>query len=169
VKEAPATPIEPSPDNGAVATNAPSKAEPSKTNTATAKSPSAETPATNSAATDTSNTAQPAGTDSAVAASASNDAEEVKTISTGSLNARATKRVTPTYPAAAKSSGVEGVVRVYVTLDESGKVAEVTNSEGPVPLRQSAEEAVRGWRFPPTAVDGKAVRLTGYVEFSFTR
>lgn len=101
-------------------------------------------------------------------ASGSGETSEVKPISTGSLNSRATKRVLPTYPPLAKSTGIAGLVRVYVSLDESGKVAEVTKSEGPLLLRQSAETAVRGWRFHPTAIDGKAVRLNGFVEFSFT-
>ena len=54
-------------------------------------------------------------------------------------------------------------------VDEDGKVAEITSSEGPMLLRAAAETAARGWRFPPTAVNGKAVRLSGYIEFNFTR
>jgi periplasmic protein TonB len=94
--------------------------------------------------------------------------DEPRTISTGSLNTRATKRVVPTYPPLAKSSGTQGVVRVRVLVDEAGKVIEVSSSEGPSLLRPSAEQAARGWRFQPTAIGGKPVRLTGYIEFTFT-
>jgi TonB family protein len=85
------------------------------------------------------------------------------------LNAKATKRVVPTYPALAKSTGIEGVVRVHVAVDEEGKVIGVFKAEGPILLRPSAEQAARGWRFSPTLIDGKPVRLTGYIEFTYTR
>jgi protein TonB len=88
-------------------------------------------------------------------------------LNTGSLNSRASKRVVPTYPAIAKTSRTEGLVRVYITIDETGKVVEVTSSEGPLTLRKSAEDAARQWRFPPTAIDGKPVRVSGYIEFNF--
>jgi TonB family protein len=91
-----------------------------------------------------------------------------KTISTGLLNARATKRVLPTYPQSAKSAGAEGLVRVYVTVGENGTVIDVSRSEGPALLREAAEQAALQWRFHPTEVSGKAVRLNGYIEFTFT-
>lgn len=101
--------------------------------------------------------------------SAEPDEAESKPINAGSLNSRAIKRVVPTYPALAKSSRVEGVVRVHVGLDENGKVVGVFKSEGPLLLRQSAEQAARGWQFSPTMVDGKPIRLIGYIEFNYTR
>jgi TonB family protein len=81
---------------------------------------------------------------------------------------RASKTVVPAYPQLAKTAGITGVVRVYVIVDETGKVAQITASEGPMLLRGNAEEAARRWRFPPTAVNGKAVKLSGFIEFSFT-
>jgi TonB family protein len=77
--------------------------------------------------------------------------------------------VVPAYPQLAKTAGITGVVRVYVIVDETGKVAQITASEGPMLLRGNAEEAARRWRFPPTAVNGKAVKLSGFIEFSFMR
>jgi TonB family protein len=68
----------------------------------------------------------------------------------------------------AKSAGAAGIVRVYVTIDEAGKVINVSRSEGPIMLRQTAEQAARAWKFSPTAVAGKAVKLSGYIEFNFT-
>ncbi len=96
----------------------------------------------------------------------SDDVPEPKLISTGSLRGRETKRVTPTYPANAKSSSVSGTVRVFAIVDEKGKVW-VTNSEGPLPLRKAAEDAARRWSFPPTLVGGKPVRVAGYLDFDF--
>lgn len=90
------------------------------------------------------------------------------TLTASSLNERATKRVVPTYPPLARSSKIDGVVWVYVTVDERGKVIKVLRSEGPVLLRGAAEDASRQWKFPPTAVKGKPVPITGYIEFNFT-
>jgi len=54
-----------------------------------------------------------------------------------------------------------------VTVDENGKVLEVSRSDGHELLRKAAEEAARQWRFQPTTVGGKPVRLSGYIEFNF--
>ena len=89
-------------------------------------------------------------------------------VSTGSLSGRERKRVMPTYPATAKAAGVEGVVRVFVLVDEKGKVI-VISSQGHQMLKQAAEEAARKWTFPPTMVDERLVRLSGYIDFNFTR
>jgi TonB family protein len=104
-------------------------------------------------------------TTSAPAGAAASTAEP-QLISTGSLNGRESKRVTPVYPTLAKSSGVSGVVRVFAIVDENGKVW-VTNSEGPTLLRKAAEDAAKNWSFPPTLVSGKPVRVAGYLDFDF--
>jgi len=91
---------------------------------------------------------------------------EPQLISTGSLSGRETKRVTPVYPQQAKTHQVTGTVRVFAIIDENGKIW-VTNSEGPVLLRKAAEEAARGWTFPPSMVNNKPVRLAGYLDFDF--
>ncbi len=93
-------------------------------------------------------------------------APEPQLITTGSLNGRETKRVTPVYPAQAKTHSVTGTVRVFAIVDENGKIW-ITNSEGPMLLRKAAEEAARGWTFPPSTFGGKAVRLAGYLDFDF--
>jgi len=87
-------------------------------------------------------------------------------ISTGSLSGRETKRITPSYPSQAKTHNVTGTVRVFAIIDENGKIW-VTNSEGPMLLRKAAEEAARGWTFPPSMVNNKPVRLAGYIDFDF--
>lgn len=106
---------------------------------------------------------------SASAESAESSAATVsKILSTGSLNERATKRVLPSYPPLAKTSAVEGIVRVYVTIGESGKVINVLRSEGHILLKQAAEDAASQWKFSPTVVRDKPVQLTGYIEFNFS-
>ena len=94
------------------------------------------------------------------------DSSEPKLVSTGSLSGRESKRVTPNYPAIAKSGNISGTVRVFAIVDENGKVW-VTNSEGPTLLRKAAEDAARGWSFPPTLIAGRPARLAGYLDFDF--
>ena len=91
---------------------------------------------------------------------------EPQLVSTGSLSGRETKRVTPVYPPSAKSHNVSGTVRVFAIVDENGKIW-VTNSEGPSLLRHAAEEAAKGWTFPPSLVNNKPVRFAGYIDFDF--
>lgn len=91
---------------------------------------------------------------------------EPQLVSTGSLSGRETKRVTPVYPPQAKTHSVIGTVRVFAIVDENGKIW-ITNSEGPTLLRKAAEDAARGWTFPPSLVNNKPVRLAGYIDFDF--
>jgi Gram-negative bacterial TonB protein C-terminal len=100
------------------------------------------------------------------AATTSPAGPEPQLVSTGSLGGRETKRVTPNYPAQAKAHSVAGTVRVFAIVDENGKLW-VTNSEGPLLLRQAAEDAAKGWTFPPSTLAGKSVRLAGYIDFDF--
>lgn len=86
----------------------------------------------------------------------------------GSLNEAATKRVLPRYPPMAKQTGAVGLVRVHLIVDETGKVVSVSRSEGPVLLRQAAEDAARQWSFQTTPTDGQPLRLKGYIDFNFS-
>lgn len=110
-------------------------------------------------------TTSPAATSTPPAAQPANGTDP-KTVSMGSLNGRQLKRQVPTYPAQAKDAGVSGTVRVFVLVDETGKVS-VTGSEGPGLLRGAAEAAARGWVFPPTVVDGHTVRVAAFIDFDF--
>jgi TonB family protein len=85
----------------------------------------------------------------------------------GSLNAKATKKVVPRYPAIAKQSGAAGLVRVHVLVDEAGRVISVSRSEGPILLRAAAEEAAKQWAFEVRLIDGRPTRLSGYIDFNF--
>jgi len=98
----------------------------------------------------------------------SENGADSNSLSVGSLNHWATKRVVPVYPPMAKSSGVVGVVRVYLTTDADGRVIDVSHSEGPLGLKQAAEFAARQWRFQPAIVADKRFGLTGFIEFNFT-
>jgi periplasmic protein TonB len=82
--------------------------------------------------------------------------------------AYAEKQAAPVYPAAARSMRASGVVKVEVTLDEQGNVAEVNTASGPVLLQGPAKDAIRKWKFRPVMVEGQAVKATGFVSFNFS-
>ncbi|HEV7745306.1 MAG TPA: energy transducer TonB [Pyrinomonadaceae bacterium] len=109
----------------------------------------------------------PSQSPSANAAPATSGPKPDDTSDAGSLTAFATKKVVPRYPPMAKQTGSAGVVRVYVVV-EGGKVVAVSRSEGPVLLRQAAEDAARQWSFQVVAIEGKPTRLSGYIDFNFS-
>jgi TonB family protein len=101
-------------------------------------------------------------------ATAGNTSESAKPIDKGSLNALASRRVLPRYPANARQLGIGGMVRVYVVLDQNGKVIDIPKSDGPAILRTAAESAARQWVFAPALSGGQPVRVIGYIDFNFT-
>ncbi len=77
----------------------------------------------------------------------------------------------PRYPPLAKQSGTTGLVRVHVIVDQTGKVVDVSRSEGPMLLRRVAEDAAREWFFEGLTAPGQTLpagRFTGYIDFNFT-
>jgi TonB family protein len=86
----------------------------------------------------------------------------------GSLIGFATLQPPPVYPAIAKSQRASGVVKVEVTVNEKGEVAEIQKATGPIMLLAAAKDAIRRWRFRPFMRDGQPVKAVGYVNFSFS-
>jgi periplasmic protein TonB len=99
---------------------------------------------------------------------ASNSESSGGPMDVGSLIAYATKQQAPIYPPAAKSMRASGVVKVEVTINEAGDVAEVHNLTGPSLLQTAAKDAIRKWKFRPFTRDGQPVRAIGFVNFNFS-
>ncbi len=88
-------------------------------------------------------------------------------IDVGSLVAYATSQTKPVYPPAARTLRSSGVVKVEVTVNEKGDVAEVQKTSGPSMLQGAAKDAIKKWKFKPFVRDGQPVRATGFVSFNF--
>jgi TonB family protein len=75
--------------------------------------------------------------------------------------------VRPEYPTAARQSSIQGSVTVAANIDENGKVVNAKALNGPLLLRQAAENSVRQWKYSPGQVDGKPApsQVTVNVEF----
>lgn len=119
--------------------------------------------------------AAPANTNSAAAAvapqqqaAAPSGRVENSPVAVGSLVGRARARVPPAYPTLARTARVTGSVTVFLVVSEKGEVESVVRAEGPQQLQQAAIDAARRWKFNPTEIDGKPVRVTGYLNFNFT-
>lgn len=89
-------------------------------------------------------------------------------LNVGSLLDKATERVAPAYPQTARSARLEGVVTVFLIVDEKGAVASIERTNGPGVLREAAAAAAKHWKFRPTVVNGTPVRVSGYLSFNFT-
>lgn len=117
----------------------------------------------NGAANTTAANAQPQPDAAAPAGGAAN-----APVAVGSLVGKAKSRVSPSYPTLARTARVTGNVIVFLVVNEKGEVDSVMRAEGPQQLQQAAIEAARRWRFNPTEIDGRPVRVTGYLTFNFT-
>lgn len=85
----------------------------------------------------------------------------------GTLVSYATNKQSPVYPAVARAMRASGVVKVEVTVDEKGNVAQVHKATGPMTLQSAASDAIKKWKFKPFMRDGQAVKASGYVNFNF--
>ncbi|HEX8499011.1 MAG TPA: energy transducer TonB [Pyrinomonadaceae bacterium] len=89
-------------------------------------------------------------------------------VSVGSLVPKARQRVAPAYPQIARAARVSGNVTVYLVVNEKGEVESVQRADGPQQLQQAAIEAARRWKFNPTEIDGRPIRISGFLTFNFT-
>lgn len=77
------------------------------------------------------------------------------------------QRVNPSYPAAARQYRVEGAVTISATIGSDGRVHEAKVISGPPMLRESAESAVKQWKYAPSTVNGRPVESTVQIVLQF--
>lgn len=80
-----------------------------------------------------------------------------------------TRKILPTIPTLARSSQTQGSVNVVVVIDEQGNVISAKAIDGPVVLRQAAENAARQWKFRPATRNGIAIQTTQTIRFDFEK
>ncbi|HKO56569.1 MAG TPA: TonB family protein [Thermoanaerobaculia bacterium] len=86
----------------------------------------------------------------------------VPTVDSGELVAapEAVSRANPAYPDVDRRAKVEGDVEVEVVIDEQGNVAETRVLRAPSrTLGEAVREAVTQWRFTPSQLNGRPVRV----------
>jgi len=90
-------------------------------------------------------------------------------VSGGVMTGKATHLPRPTYSAAAKAVGAQGIVTVQILVDETGKVISAKAVNGNPLLRPAAVDAAWKARFDPTKLSGVAVKVTGIISYNFTK
>jgi TonB family protein len=95
------------------------------------------------------------------------DSPKIIRKSGGTLKESAIRRVEPTTPPSARKARVTGVVIVEVTVNEEGDVIAARAISGPALLRDAAVNAARGWKFTPTLLSGRPVKVIGTLAFTF--
>ncbi len=73
----------------------------------------------------------------------------------------------PKYPKAAKRNRVQGAVTMRLTLNEKGRVANVSVLSGEPELAEAAARAVRDWQYTPYFRNGLPVQVTTVVTVRF--
>jgi TonB family protein len=74
----------------------------------------------------------------------------------------------PKYPKEARKARLEGAVRVRITVDEKGKVIKAKAIDSDPALQEAAVKAALKWKFEPTLLYGKPVKVVGEITFNFS-
>ena len=75
--------------------------------------------------------------------------------------------VQPEYPDVAREAGIQGSVRLQVVIAEDGTVSDARVLAGEKILADAALAAVRQWRYQPTLLEGKPVKVVTRVKVEF--
>jgi len=73
----------------------------------------------------------------------------------------------PSYPALARQAHVQGVVQLDAVIGTNGKVKSVQLVSGHPLLSGAAMQAVRGWQYKPTVIDGAPAEVETTVSVTF--
>jgi TonB family protein len=76
-------------------------------------------------------------------------------------------QISPEYSAQARQQGASGVVKLEITIAETGFVRTAKVLGGSPALTRSAVDAVKKWVYQPALVNGKPISVTKEVEFQF--
>ena len=78
------------------------------------------------------------------------------------------KKITPAYPALAKSARIQGTVRFTAIIGKDGTIQNLQLVSGHPMLVQSATEAVKQWVYKPTLLNGEPVEVITQIDVNFT-
>src|SRR5215510_1549971 len=83
------------------------------------------------------------------------------------LDGNAITRVEPVYPPTARMMKAFGMVRVQITVSETGRVIDANAISCHQALRSAAVDAAYKWVFKPTTVNGEPIKVQGVLTFNF--
>jgi protein TonB len=73
----------------------------------------------------------------------------------------------PEYPELARAAGKEGKVILKVVITESGRVGDIKVLKGEEPFVEAAISVVKGWRYQPAMLAGRAISVFRIVQIPF--
>ena len=91
----------------------------------------------------------------------------IRSKSEGVIGGNAIHLITPGYPPEAKNLGIQGKVRIEITIDEEGKVVSAHARCGHRTLAEAAENAARGSTFKPMLDAGVPIKISGELTYNF--
>ena len=83
------------------------------------------------------------------------------------LNGKALSLPQPLYTFQARSAHASGLVTVWVSIDETGRVISASAVKGHPLLRSAAVQAAKLARFTPTKFNGQPIKVTGLINYNF--
>jgi protein TonB len=89
-------------------------------------------------------------------------------ISSGVMAGNLILKTQPVYPPIAKAARVSGTVVLQATISKTGAIENLHVVSGPAMLQQSAQDAVRQWRYRPYLLNGEPVEVETTVNVIFT-
>ncbi len=102
-----------------------------------------------------------------VPSAAHGTAPAVRPVVTGLQEPRKVRNVAPYYPNTAKVNGIQGRVVLESVISPAGCMSSVRAVSGPTELLVPALQAVTGWVYTPTLLDGKPVPVMMTVTVNF--
>jgi periplasmic protein TonB len=88
-------------------------------------------------------------------------------VSSGVMEGSLLAKVAPTYPAIAKTAGIQGTVVLQATISMAGTIENLRVVSGPAMLQQAAMDAVKAWRYRPYLLNGEPVEVETTVNVIF--
>jgi protein TonB len=88
-------------------------------------------------------------------------------ISSGVMAGNLLEKVSPQYPAIARTARVQGTVVLQATISKDGTIQNLRVVSGPPLLRQAALDAVLSWRYRPYLLNGEPVAVETTVNVVF--
>lgn len=92
---------------------------------------------------------------------------ETPTITTANAMVRASKKVSPEFPMAAKQLHISGSQEVQVTVSKTGDVVDAKVLKGNAMFSTSSVAAAKQWKFAPLVKDGEASEFVAVLIFNY--
>ncbi|WP_321474769.1 energy transducer TonB [uncultured Paludibaculum sp.] len=96
-------------------------------------------------------------------------AQDDTTMTTANAISRASKRVTPEYPIAARQLNIQGQQEVAIEVNAQGDVTEAKVLKGNAMFTAASVAAAKQWKFAPYTKDGQAVKFSSVLVFNYTK